>query len=238
MLQTQTGASPGNVVLAQSVSPQMPKAAISSEIKPKGGGCQAPGVTIRFARGQTIFAQGDRSMHVYKVVEGAVRVSRILSDGHRQILDIHLPGSTFGLEFTDSYTATAEAIGDAVVRRSSRTGDQGGAPREQAREMMLLLSQALNATYDHLTMLGHQGAKQRVASFLIQLAGKESVQVKRVVDIPVNRQDMADYLGLTIETTCRTLSDLKASRIISTPDRRQFVIHNRERLEAIADGEC
>jgi len=227
MFQAQARSPVSKFASARSVSS---KPAVSSERV-------APGATVAFARGQTIFAQGDRSMHVYKVVEGAVRVSRILSDGHRQILDIHLPGSTFGLEFTDSYTATAEAIGDSIVRRSSRTSEGDGAA-EQVREVMVLLSRALNATYDHLAMLGHQGAKQRVASFLIQLAGKENAQVKQVVEIPVNRQDMADYLGLTIETTCRTLSDLKALRVISTPDRRQFVIHNLERLEAIAGGEA
>lgn len=79
------------------------------------------GPIAKFARKKTIYSEGDRAGHSYKVLEGAVRLVKILSDGHRQVLDILLPGDTFGLEFSQAYSATAEAIGDTLVLRCSRT---------------------------------------------------------------------------------------------------------------------
>ena len=237
MLQIQVRSHVRSGVPAATPSGRVGKTTASSEKAPTHSTSPTTGdMSVKFSRGQTIFTEGDKALHAYKVIEGAVRVSRILADGHRQILDFHMPGSTFGLEFSDRHSATAEAIGDVAVIRSHPTRIGEGVRSEQAHEMLSLLSQALTASYDHVAMLGHQGAKQRLASFLIQLAQKQPAETK-AVNMPISRQDMADYLGLTIETTCRTLSDLKTSRVVSTPDRHHFIIHNMERLEAIAGGD-
>lgn len=215
-----------------------------------GGGCRffhhdagildalKNGPVIRLARKRTIFSTGDDAHHVYKVLDGAVRVSRLLLDGHRQILDICLPGDAFGLEAGETYGATAEAIGEAIVLRCPRVcvAQQNAERPETNREVFAMLSRGLNAAQDHLVMLGHKGARQRVASFLMRLANSRE-GAGPTLDLPVGRQDLADYLGLTIETTSRVLSDLKASRVISTPNRRQIFVRDAGALERAAEGD-
>ncbi len=195
------------------------------------------GPVAKFARKQPIYSEGDAATHCYRVIEGAVRVSRILSDGHRQVLDIFLPGDTFGIEVAERYAATAEAVGDVVLLRCPRTCIEHRSQVDHRREMLAMLSRSLSAAQDHVAMLGHQGAKERVASFLIRLAHDQSRGANQALDLPVGRQDIADYLGLTIETTCRTLTELRASQVISAPSRHQIVIRNFSRLEAVAEGE-
>jgi CRP/FNR family nitrogen fixation transcriptional regulator len=195
------------------------------------------GPAVKFARKQPIYSEGDLASFSYKVIEGAVRVSRMLSDGHRQVLDILLPGSIFGLDAADRYGATAEAVGDVVVLRCPRACVEHRGEADHRHEMVAILGRSLSAAQDHVAMLGHQGAKERVASLLIRLARAQNRGANQAIELPVGRQDIADFLGLTIETTCRTLTDLKTSKIISIPSRQQIVIHNFARLDAAADGE-
>jgi CRP/FNR family nitrogen fixation transcriptional regulator len=205
------------------------------------GACETAGLrgpVVKFARSHPIYSEGETATHSYKVIEGAVRVSRILSDGHRQVLDILLPGSTFGLEASDIYGATAEAVGDVAVLRCTRACIEHRGDADHRREMAAMLSRSLSVMQDHVAMLGHQSAKARVASFLIRLARAQNRGPNQPLDLPVGRQDIADYLGLTIETTCRTLTDLKANKIISIPNRHQIVVHNTSRLGAFAEGEA
>jgi len=193
------------------------------------------GPTVRFLRGQPIFVEGDQAQYSYKVIEGAVRFSRILPDGHRQIHDILLPNDTFGIERTETFSGTAEAIGDVVVLRCPRSciARQGEQP-DLRRSMMEMLSGSLSAAQDHLTMLGHRGAKERVACFIVYLTKGRDFGADRPLDLPCGRQDMGDYLGLSLETTCRAITDLKVSRIITIPNRRQIVIRDLPRLRGIA----
>jgi CRP/FNR family nitrogen fixation transcriptional regulator len=196
------------------------------------------GPLARIARKQLIYSEGDAAAHCYKVMEGAVRVSRILSDGHRQVLDIFLPGDTFGIEVAETYGATAEAVGDVVLLRCPRACIDHRSEVDHRREMLAMMSRSLSAAQDHVAMLGHQGAKERVAAFIIRLAQGQNRGANQLLDLPVGRQDIADYLGLTIETTCRTLTDLKTNLVISAPSRHQLVIRNMARLEAVAEGEA
>jgi CRP-like cAMP-binding protein len=192
---------------------------------------------VKFARRQSIYSEGETATHSYKVIEGAVRVSRILSDGHRQVLDILLPGSAFGLDASDVYGATAEAVGDVVVLRCARACIEHSSDADHRREMSVMLGRSLAVALDHVAMLGHQGAKARVASFLVTLARAQNRGANLPLDLPVGRQDIADYLGLTIETTCRTLTDFKVHEIISIPNRHQIVVRSFSRLKAVAEGE-
>jgi CRP-like cAMP-binding protein len=199
-------------------------------------GIAAHGPLMKFSRRQPIYSEGDPALHCYKVIEGAVRALRILSDGHRQILEIFLPGDTFGLELTRTYGATAEAVGDVTLLRCPRTCIERKKEIGHAREMVAMLSKSLCAAQEHVAMLGHQGARERVASFLLKLARGQGRGAGQTLELPIGRQDIADYLGLTIETTCRTLSDFKATHVITAPSRHQIVIRNIERMESIADG--
>ncbi len=194
---------------------------------------------IRFPRRSTIYSRTDAAHHCYKIVEGAVRLVRILIDGHRQVLEILLPNDTFGIETTDKYATTAEAVSDVVLLRCPRaciTRMHEESP-QMRRTLMTMLARGLSAAQDHVMMLGHQGAKARLASFLLRLMETGRKLEDQPLDMPAGRQDLADYLGLTIETTCRTLTDLKLAGIIEIPSRYQIVVRNAAVLRALAEGD-
>lgn len=197
------------------------------------------GAVVNFARGKTIFNDGEDADYSYKVVEGAVRLSKVMLDGRRQIAEFSLPGDMFGFEYGDAYALTAEAVTPVVVVRYHRThierlGDEFSDIRQ---ELIAHLRQGWRSAQAHLVMLGRQSAKERVAAFLISLASHRGVKPGQSLELPMGRQDIADYLGLTIETVCRTLTDFKETRAISIPDRRHVVIRDLESLEALAEGE-
>lgn len=197
------------------------------------------GAVVNVARGKTIFNDGEDAEYSYKVIEGAVRLSKVMLDGRRQIAEFALPGDMFGFEYGDSYALTAEAVTPVVVVRYHRThierlGDEFSDIR---RELLAHLRRGWTSAQSHLVMLGRQSAKERVAAFLISLASHCGVEPGQALKLPMGRQDIADYLGLTIETVCRTLTDFKATRVISIPNRHHVVIRNVEALEALAEGE-
>ena len=197
------------------------------------------GAVVNFARGKTIFNDGEDSEYSYKVIEGAVRLSKVMLDGRRQIAEFALPGDMFGFEYGESYELTAEAVTPVVVVRYHRThierlGDEFSDIRQ---ELIAHLRHGWRSAQAHLVMLGRQSAKERVAAFLVSLASHRSVQPGKTLELPMGRQDIADYLGLTIETVCRTLTDFKATHVISIPDRHHVVIRDLETLESLAEGE-
>lgn len=191
-----------------------------------------------FARNETIYTKGAKSAFTYRVLEGAVRLTRVFADGRRQIVNFYLPDEIFGFEFSDTYTSTAEAVGEVVTMRCPRSCvlyHSATDPDINLRRLAML-GKSLNASEKHVTMLGHQSARQRVASFFLTFDKGRSKDDSFMLDLPLGRQDIADYLGLTIETTCRALSDLKRRRIIDTPRRRQIVVRDPSCLKAIAEG--
>lgn len=193
---------------------------------------------VRFKPRQTIYECGDPARHCYRVIEGSVRLSRILMDGHRQVLDFALPGDTFGIKTFGAYTSTADAIGEVAVLRCPQScmAYQLMQRKDAAMQLAGMLSEEAVSAQDHVAMLTHQSAVQRVALFLLRFAKKQAASA-RSFELPVGRQDMADYLGLTIETTCRALSDMKERGVISIGGRRAIEIRDREALETIAAGD-
>ncbi len=196
------------------------------------------GVTVKFTRNETVYSKGDEARFSYKVIEGAVRLSRIFADGRRQIVNFLLPEETFGIELAEKYTSTAEAVGDVLALRCPRVciahltvGDP-----DINQKRLAMFSKSLAAAEQHVAMLGHQSAKERVASFLLALEMQRRGDLEHTLDLPLSRQDIADYLGLTIETTCRALSELKRLQIIDAPSRRRIVIKDWRGLKALAEG--
>jgi len=196
------------------------------------------GVTLRFARNETIYTKGDEARFSYKVIEGAVRLSRIFADGRRQIVNFFLPDETFGIELSDEYSATAESVGDVVTLRCPRLciSQMTEGDPDISQKRLAMFSRSLAAAERHVAMLGHQSAKERVASFFMALEMQRRTDNSHTLDLPLSRQDIADYLGLTIETTCRALSELMRLNIITTPSRRRIVIRDMDGLQAIAEG--
>ncbi len=192
------------------------------------------GSVCRFARNEMIFAEGDELRSAYKIVSGAVRLSRITEDGRRQIVEFRGPGDFIGFEWDGEYALTAEAVRDVTAVCFMRTRvELMLKQRADMRDSVLaLIREELRAAHEHLVTLGCQSARERVASFLSQLARRAGAKDGEAIDIELGRQDMADYLGLTLETISRTLSEFKRAGAIDLPGRRRIVIRSRAKLRA------
>lgn len=194
------------------------------------------GSVCRFGRGETIFDEGDELRFSYRIISGAVRLSRITLDGRRQIVEFRVAGDFMGFEWDGYYALTAEAVRDAVAVRYMRARvDRMIEERSEIRDRVhALIRQELLAAHEHLITLGCQSAKERVATFLLQLARRAGVGDGDTIEIELGRQDIAEYLGLTLETVSRTLSEFKRMGAISLPKRRQIVMLNRAKLRSQA----
>lgn len=181
-----------------------------------------------YADGAEIYAQGDRSNAVYQVVYGAVRVFRLLADGRRQISAFHLPGEVFGFESTPTHRFFAEAICATGVRSFRIAPDV-----DASRELLPLALSGLAKAQEHLLVLGRQSACERVAAFLLDVAERQGGLER--FDLPMSRLDIADHLGLTIETVSRTLTRFKAKGIISLPSLRRVEIRKWLPLRQMAE---
>jgi CRP/FNR family nitrogen fixation transcriptional regulator len=202
------------------------------------GALEKIGMKRRFAKSETIFSEGDEAAFSYKVVSGAIRLCKYRADGRRQVTDFVLPGDRCGFLDIDEHRFTAEAASDVVVmvypqRQVEALGNELPGMRKQLNSF---LANRLADVQDHLVMLGCQTAKERVVSFLLTLADRTGTWDGDAVDLPMSRQDVADYLGLTIETVCRVLSDLKRARLVTKPSRNQIVIVDIRRLRALVNG--
>jgi len=201
----------------------------------------AMGSVALFGRNSTIFSEGDDATHAYKVASGGVRLCKIMPDGRRQIAEFALPGDYFGIDWLDEHSLTAEALCDTTAicysrARLERLGDEDRAVRA---ELYSTLRHDLWAAQNHLLILGRQSARERVASFLVQLIERKRTGDRTALDIPMTRQDIADYLGLTIETVCRVLSALRRERIIDIPNRQQICVRDEAGLRrACTAGEA
>jgi CRP-like cAMP-binding protein len=199
---------------------------------------QQVGAKVRFSRGETIFNDGDEAANCYKVISGAVRLCKHMVDGRRQIADFLLAGDLFGFMQFGHYKFSAEAVGDVVLmcypqRQIARLSSS--MPNLRGR-LLVLLSQRLLGMQDHLVVLGRQTAKERIASFLMHIAERSDAEENLAFSLPMSRQDIADYLGLTIETVCRMLSELKREKIIAIPNVGQIVVKDIASLHTLTEG--
>ena len=183
-------------------------------------GCQELlGATMRFDRNAEIYGAGEEADYLYLVVTGTVRTYRVLNDGRRQILAFYLPGDVFGLERGDEHSTSAEAVSActlSMVRRNLvfKTAERNN---EVARGLWAATASELQRAQDHALLL-IKTAQERLAAFLLDMA--ERLAGKMAVELPMSRQDIADHLGLTIETVSRTLTQLAASATIQVAARR------------------
>jgi CRP-like cAMP-binding protein len=167
------------------------------------------GAPISFARNAEIYAEGENSGYVYKVISGVVRVSKLLPDGRRQISAFHMPGEMFGFEADEVHHASAEAVVPAKVIAYKWEGVLG-TERQSAsfvRELLNLTVRGLRHTQDHLLLLGRKNALERLAEFLLEMSAR--MGGSSVLDLAMPRHDIADYLGLTLETVSRMFAELK-----------------------------
>ncbi|WP_439815050.1 helix-turn-helix domain-containing protein [Zavarzinia sp. CC-PAN008] len=195
----------------------------------------AMGTRQTFARNREIYAEGNSADRVFKVVSGAVRTFQLLEDGRRQVNAFYLQGEIFGLEASESYRFSAEAIVATqlvVVKRDVLRRHLLIQP-ELMGDLWRMTASELERAQRHFALLGRKNAVERVASFLIAMS--ERTHAGDDVELPMSRQDIADFLGLTIETVSRTMTLLEEQRLIELPSARHVVIRNRRPLEAL-DG--
>jgi len=189
---------------------------------------QVSATEFRYSKSAEIFGETEPADYVYQVVEGAVRSHKLLSDGRRQIGAFHLPGDIFGLENGDLHRFTAEAIVDTTVRFVKRLSLESAVNCDpaMARALLTMTAQSLKHVENHMLLLGRKTSQERVAAFLLEMNGR--VSGPGVVALPMSRGDIADYLGLRLETVSRALSDFQRKgylRFVGTTQRLIVVLN-------------
>ena len=192
---------------------------------------EAIGVPMPFKRNNEVYGQGEPSEYLYRVVSGAVRACRILADGRRKIGAFHLPGDLFGLDAAAAYGFSAEAVTDSrllVIKRRSLLA-LAARDSEVARELWSLTERELARALEHAVLLS-KTAQERMAGFVLEMAARSAGEA---IDLPMPRQDIADYLGLTIETVSRTLTSLEQQAAIELPNCHRIVLRNGGALKKL-----
>jgi CRP/FNR family transcriptional regulator len=206
-------------------------------------------VTIQAAAGESFVNEGDPAEHFFNISAGTAKLYKLLPDGRRQILGFAGPGHFLGLGLgaATTYAFSAEAVEPVAACRFTRSRLVGLMEDFPAMEKRLLAMAAneLAAAQEQMLLLGRKTARERVATFLVARAHLRRVEcptgpVSRAplrLHLPMTRGDIADYLGLTIETVSRTLTRLRADRLIDLPTTAEVVIPNLAALESVAGGE-
>jgi CRP/FNR family nitrogen fixation transcriptional regulator len=195
---------------------------------------RAAGTVVQIAQGREIFAEGDDTDVFYKVMSGVVRVCKFLSDGRRQIAAFHVAGDVFGIELGTDRELAAEAVSDCTLVVYRRRSIELMASKDEAvsRQMFQIAMQNLSQATGHSLLLGRRGAAEKVAAFLLDWQARSARQ--DVIHLPMTRQEVADYLGLTIETVSRSISQFERDGIIALPNTRDVRILNTDALEDLA----
>ncbi len=213
------------------VGNDLPKKQSLSQVAPNrlGGTIDFLGTLMTFPGNTEIYGEGEPADYFYKVLSGTVRTCKVRVDGRRQIGGFYLPGDMFGVELGADHGFSAEAVTDCQVLLINRARVMARAARETevARQLWGLMGHELGRVQDHILLL-IKSAEERVASFLLEMAGPAS----ETINLPMTRQDIGEYLGLTIETVSRTLAHLEATAAIEV-HARQILLRNRSALRRL-----
>lgn len=192
------------------------------------------------ASDDSLFMEGDAANNFYTVLTGALRLSKLRPDGRRQITGFVLPGEFIGLSSGESHAYNAEAITDAslccfTIPNLARIAKEN--PEMDSR-LLAMTNASLSLAHDHMLLLGRMNALEKIASFLCSLLERASAadQPTAPLPLPMSRADIADYLGLTIETVSRTFTRLKADNVISLPEHNQVQVDDMVALTRLAEG--
>ncbi|MBR0739295.1 helix-turn-helix domain-containing protein [Bradyrhizobium liaoningense] len=185
-----------------------------------------------YRSGKEIYGENEPAVYVYQVLKGAVRTYKLLPDGRRQISAFHVMGDIVGLENGEKHRFTAEAVVETRVRLIRRPSLESAASADPLvfRDILGMTTRSLQHAENHLLLLGRKTAIERVAAFLLEM--DERLTATGVLSLPMSRRDIADYLGLTIETVSRAISELRRVGVLEfvSPTQRKIVILDRHRL--------
>ena len=190
------------------------------------------GAPMRFSRNAEVYGEDEPAEYLYQVISGAVRTYRMLDDGRRQVVAFYLPGDIFGVEAGDVHLSSAEAISESQVLVVKRGAVMARAEHERdlAKQLWTLTVRELQRVRQHSLVL-IKNAEERVAGFLLEMAGRSSSGT--AIELPMSRQDIADYLGLTIETVSRTFTQFVHSGLIALETSRRIQFRNRAALNRL-----
>jgi CRP/FNR family transcriptional regulator, nitrogen fixation regulation protein len=169
---------------------------------------------FRYSAGTEIFGETEPADYIYQVIKGAVRSHKLMADGRRQIGAFHLAGDIFGLENGDFHRFTAEAIVDTKTRVIRRKSLERVAKTDLAiiRSLLKTTGENLAHAEDHMLLLGRKTSLERVAAFLLEMHRR--LTPEGTIALPMNRRDIADYLGITLETVSRALTVLRKNGLL------------------------
>jgi CRP-like cAMP-binding protein len=206
---------------------------VSTSFLARAGSLNSIGAPVSFPRNEQIYREREPTGCFYKVVSGTIRTCRVLIDGRRQIGGFYLPGDTFGLESGEKRAFSAEAVSDATVLVINRRPmvSLAAPDNEMLHYLWTLMRRELQLAQDHVGLL-IRTAPERVASFLLEMA--ERIQSRDALELPMSRQDIGDYLGLTIETVSRTLTQLENASVIEIPCSKRIILRNHAVLKRLA----
>ena len=188
------------------------------------------GRTVRLSNRTEIFQEGDKAGEIFEVEEGLIMLSRLLFDGRRQIVEILGKGDLFGISYDDCHDTTAEALGAAIITAF----DRKSAEQDPAMQRMMANAtrKQLQKAHEHVVTLGRKTAQEKVASYLMRIMAASGN--KRELCLPMTRLEIADFLGLTIETVSRVISSFKRSGMITDLCGEKLRIADVDALEDLA----
>jgi CRP/FNR family transcriptional regulator, nitrogen fixation regulation protein len=194
-----------------------------------GSSIKRMGVVRSYSRKSEIVREDDPAEHVYEVVSGTVCTCKMLREGRRQISGFYFSGDVFGLEYVKKHNVAAQTITKAKVRviQKQALTTLASTNREVADQLLALTARELTHRQDHLLSLLSTTAKERIICFLIDMVQRASPREDHLIALPMSRLDIADYLGLTIETVSRTLWHLERRGAIKIKGYRSVVLRNQ-----------
>jgi CRP/FNR family transcriptional regulator, anaerobic regulatory protein len=185
-----------------------------------------------------LFAEGDETTSIYEIVRGMLRLVKLLPDGRRQITGFLSAGHLLGLAPEGVRVYTAEAVTKVMLRRYGRADFERQIEEVPgfSKRLLIVTSHELRAAQDQMLLLGRMTAMEKVATFLLLVAKAKDGDGELDVDLPMTRSDIADYLGLTVETVSRTLTIMKQTGLIALSTATHIKIRSCDRLKKLAAG--
>jgi CRP/FNR family transcriptional regulator len=189
---------------------------------------------------QMLFQEGDPAHEVFNVLEGAIKISKSLPDGRTQITGFLFPGDFLGLSAKGNYSYSAEAITEVKLCRFQR--------RDLTRlfrdfptlvdRLLTIANDELAVAQEQMLLLGRKTAQEKIVTFLLAMAdrAKRRGQADRRLHLPMSRAEIADYLGLTVETVSRTMTKLRGQGAIRLPKPQDVVLAENFDWQALAEG--
>ncbi len=196
-------------------------------------------VVVSYAPGQEVVGEGDPTENYFVVVRGVFRAVKVTRDGRRQIFAFYMAGDLCGLEPEESHGLTIEAVNAGAMATLSRQACHARMNRDPQFNAAVFenVTRALTHAVDHTTMVGRSSAEERLAWFLSMLSARGGGRHSASIELTMQRQDIADYLGLTIETVSRTFTHLKARGLIALPTTRRIDILRQDLLVRLASAD-